>query len=301
MDRNALSEYVLNNSLIKNDFDVFEKDCQNIIFLLENCDIIIPSNNRFFVETNATGLGCDVYFHRINSLSSTVITPDIQNGIDTYTYTGQFDFSHTCPYWNDILDLGIYGLRTRLLSYHEKATLHSKQQRFYSNLLKVYDAALKFLERASKIAYTQNKIEMAENLLHLSTSAPITLYQRLQTVFIFYMLQHSIEGTYLRTLGRLDSLFYPYFIQEQESVALQLMEDFIKEIDTLKAPSNIPFAIGGSDESGNSLINPLSYIILDLYGKLNTINTKFHILYNENTPLPSGKGEFVFVKLRTGR
>ena len=62
--------------------------------------------------------------------------------------------------------------------------------------------------------------------------------------------------------------------------------DFYKEIDTLRAPSNIPFAMGGTDEQGNSLVNDLSYLLLDVYRRVGTTNTKFHVLISENTPAP---------------
>jgi formate C-acetyltransferase len=92
------------------------------------------------------------------------------------------------------------------------------------------------------------------------------------------------EGTNLRTLGRLDSLFYSYYKKESEETAKEMVLEYLKEIDTLKAPSNIPFAIGGTDKDGNSLINELSYIFLEAYKIAKTNNTKFHILCTDDTP-----------------
>jgi formate C-acetyltransferase len=92
------------------------------------------------------------------------------------------------------------------------------------------------------------------------------------------------DGTYLRTLGRLDSLFYPYYKKETKENAGKLVLDYLKDIDTLQAPSNIPFAIGGTDKNGNSLINELSYIFLEAYKIAETNNTKIHILCADDTP-----------------
>lgn len=309
MDRENLANNILRNVVPEHSDTVFEADCKNIAFLLDNCEIYVPQNNRFFIQTNAGGLQGDLYYKRANYLTEKIETPQIKDGISTRAYTGNFDFSHTCPYWEDILELGIFGLRERLFNYFQRNDSTHKQIIFYQSCLLVYDAAIRFLQRASIVARQHNKIEMAENLEFLSNAKPQTLYQRLQTIFIFYMLQHSIEVTYVRTLGRLDSLLYPYFIKENRAFALKLIEDFIKEIDTLQAPSNIPFAIGGTDQDGNSLINSLSYIILDTYGKLNTNNTKFHILCNKNTPedilerafelIRAGKNSIVFMSDKT--
>ena len=309
MNREDLIQYVSSHLYNENETDVISVDADNIVFLLDNLEITVPQDNRFFVEINAAGLQNSVYFQRIATFSKIVETQEVRNGIDTRAYTGVYDFSHTSPYWEDILCLGVYGLRNRLLDYLQKTDITENSRRFYSNGLKVYDAALRFLNRASEAASLQGKAEIANGLKHLSVSVPHTLYQRMQTIFIFYMLEHSIEGTYLRTLGRLDSLLYPYFLKEKKEYCMQLIEDFFREIDTLQAPSNIPFAIGGSDKCGKCLVNPLSYIILDTYGKLNTNNTKFHILYGKNTPddiikrafeyIRSGKNSIVFISDET--
>lgn len=309
MTRESLIEF-LNSRLYKeNEIDVICTDAENIEFLLDNLEIIIPKSNRFFIQTNAARLQLNVTHKRALIFSEKVKTIETKNGIATRAYTGSLDFSHTCPFWEDILRLGIYGLRNRIFEYSQKSDVTHKQRRFYSAGLRAYDAALRFIKRASDVAREEGKTEMADGLLTLSITTPQNFYQRLQTVFIFFTLQQYIEGTILRTLGRLDSLFYPYFIQEEKSYCLQLIEDFIKEIDTLQASANIPFAIGGTDKEGNSLINPLSNIILDTYGQLNTTNTKFHILYNKNTPddvikrafeyIRAGKNSIVFISDET--
>ena len=50
LNREELLAYLENNAEIKGDCDVLETDCRNIIFLLDNCEITIPENNRFFVD-----------------------------------------------------------------------------------------------------------------------------------------------------------------------------------------------------------------------------------------------------------
>jgi formate C-acetyltransferase len=87
----------------------------------------------------------------------------------------------------------------------------------------------------------------------------------------------------VRTLGRLDGLFYPFFEKEKEN-AEEMFFDFYREIDTLRAPSNIPFAICGADINGKSLHNELSDMLLDVYRRAGTTNTKFHVLVAESTP-----------------
>ena len=118
----------------------------------------------------------------------------------------------------------------------------------------------------------------------------------MQTSIIYYFLQHFFDGTYLRTLGRLDRLYYPYYAQEEKTRADELLLDYMKEIDRLEAPSNIPFALGGTDADGNELINELSYIWLDIYKKAETVNTKLHLLCSDHTPEDIIKKAFQFIR-----
>ena len=305
MEQKALVEKITDCIYKDGDIDVVTSDAEKIAFILDNLDITVPQTNRFFVETNARGVQSAIVSRRMQPLIATIKTQVYQDGFDTRAYTGGADFSHTSPFWQDILHLGIYGLRERVLGQAHRENLSKNQERFFQAELTVYDAALRFIQRVGKAAEAAGKTEMAENLFALSCAKPNTFFQRLQTVFIFYTLQQNVEHTLVRTLGRLDSLLYPYFQQEDEAVALKMIEDFIKEIDTLRAPANIPFAIGGVDKDGNGLFNPLSDILLDTYGRLNTNNTKMHILYNQHTPnglirrafeyIRAGKNSIVFI------
>ena len=119
---------------------------------------------------------------------------------------------------------------------------------------------------------------MADALIGLCEREPRNLYEALQTSLVYYHLQQFFDGSILRTLGRLDRLFYPYYVKEATNEADNLLLDYMKEIDRLDAPSNIPFAICGTDEDGKDLTNELSYVLLDTYKKADTTNTKLHLL-----------------------
>ena len=97
------------------------------------------------------------------------------------------------------------------LKYKKQNADDAKKQRFYDNILRVYNAALKFIKRSSEEALKCGKTEMAQGLLNLSENAPKNLYEAMQTTLIYYYMQHFFDGTYLRTLGRLDSLYYQFY------------------------------------------------------------------------------------------
>ncbi len=284
LSRDELVAYAEKSIEINGEADALERDCKNIIFLLDNCEITVPESNCFFVEVNCNGIQNRICYLRTKFYDSEITGSELYAGRVALAYTGGYDFGHTSAEWESVIKLGIYGLRKRISVYAEKSGNDEKKQRFYNEVLKVYDAALRFIKRAAHTAASQGKKEMANGILNLTENAPSSLFEAMQTTLIYYMLQHIFEGTYLRTLGRLDSLFYPLGKDEDESTVKALLIDFLKEIDRLKATANIPFALGGTDALGNSLINKLSYLILDAYTKADTSNTKIHLLCSKNTP-----------------
>ena len=285
----------------------FERDCENIVFLLENCEVSIPLGNRFFGEILAEKIQKRVYEKRARILAPEVEQESDRLGARLYAYTGKYDFSHTCPYWEDILELGIYGLWERLGQHLERES-DPERAAFYRGCRSVYGAALALLERAAAQARAQGQLEMAGGLEGLAKRAPQNLLERLQTMIVYYALQHAVEGTFLRTLGRLDALLWPY-VQAEGRGAEAMLSDFIREIDTLRAPANIPFAIGGKDRSGARTHLPLAFLLLDIYGREQTTNTKLHVLCDEGTPealvkkalslIRSGKNSIVFMSTDT--
>ena len=144
---------------------------------------------------------------------------------------------------------------------------------------------------------------MAEGLRNLTVQAPGNLFEAMQMSIVYYFLHYIVEGTYLRTLGRLDQYFGPFYTNREEADPLALA--FLEEIDRLPAPANMPFALCGSDINGNCTVNEMTYVLLDAYRKANTTNTKFHILTTEDLPedilrsafesIREGKNSIVFI------
>ena len=283
LSREQLLAWVEDHTLLCEGLEVLKNDCEIIEFMLDQCEIEIPECNRFFVKVNCAGISDTVIAKRRKRIRS-LIDEGLRDGLEALAHTGYCDYSHTTAEWESVIGLGIYGLRERIAEYARKNSADEKARGFYEEEMRVFDAALRFVGRASEKAAECGKPEMAEALRHLTKAAPANLFEALQTSIIYYFLQHFFDGTYLRTLGRLDRLYYPYYAQEDKMSAKQLLLDYMKEIDRLDAPSNIPFALGGTDTDGNDLINELSYLWLDTYKNAETVNTKLHLLCSEHTP-----------------
>lgn len=283
-NQERVMDYALSHMEIGEDCDVLENDCRILEYVMEQCEITVPEDNRFFVEVDCSGILNELCWKRADTFRQEIIDSGLMAGNESLAYTGTFDISHTTPEWELVIDTGFVGIRNRVLKYAEKNSLDAKKQRFYNNILSVYDKVLLFVERAAKEAEKSGRYEMAEGLYQLAKGAPRNLYEAMQMSIGYYVVQHMFEGTYLRSLGRIDKLFYPYYVKEKKETAEKLMLDYLHEIDRLKAPANIPFAIGGTDLAGKCMVNDLSYMILEAYKKAGTNNTKFHILCCEDIP-----------------
>lgn len=281
LTRGEMLGYVLEN--IENEpKDILTKDCDTLEYLFDNCTIKIPKENRFFVSVNTADITWDIIREvRAQKFSSVIKDNNLEDGFEALAYTGAYDYSHTTTEWDNLLALGLPRMRDRIAEYGKK---NPSKQAFYSNIIRVYNAVLRFVKRAANEALLAGKKEMSTGLENLSEKAPETLFEAMQLTIVYYVIQHLFDGTLVRTLGRLDSLFYPFYLKEDKENADKLLIDYLKEIDRLKAPANIPFALGGTDISGKSLVNELSYKMIEAYEKAGTNNVKFHLLCSENMP-----------------
>lgn len=282
--RAELSAYINAHAEIPGEPDVLRADVGNIIHMLENCEITLTDVNSFFVNVDTDYLVAEVVSRRASGLPTDDDIKELSEGISSCAFSGIYDFSHTMPEWDTILRLGFTGLRERLCEYKERNSSDAMKNRFYTSCIEVWDSAFRFLGRAAEKAVEAGKREIADGLAAISVRPPETLFEALQTILAYYTLQHKISGTNLRSLGRLDSLLYPFFLREKRHDAVIMLRAFIREIDSLRAPSNIPFALGGSDFDGKPLLNELSYILLEAYEEVPVTNTKLHLLCTKDVP-----------------
>lgn len=289
MIREELKTYALGRAAVY-ESDVFSTDCDTVSFLLDNCEITVPKESRYFVKVNCGGIQSMVWHARAERFKEEFSSSPYYAGHRQLAFTGDYDFGHTSAEWESVIGLGIYGLKKRIEMYLDrtrKAEFNEdtpKKLAFYEGLLKVYGAALDFMKRAADVANANGKDEMADGLYALCKGAPSTLFEAIQTVFVYYTLQHHVAGTNLRTLGRLDSLLYPFYKNEEKQYAFTAITDLLKEMDAEKVEANIPFAIGGRDADGKTLVSPLTYDILDAYGSANTSYIKLHLLVSKDMP-----------------
>ena len=265
------------------DESVFEVECKLIISSLLSCEFYKIEKNRFFLGVRPLSEKTDIFAYKAEKYRNALVSNRAIKGALARAYTGDYDFGHTSAGWSNVISLGIWGLRNRIGEYKEKYAT-KENAHFYVSLQAVYDAALSFMCRASAFAKEAGLGEMSESLLNLTKRPPATLYEAMQTSILYYFLQQYFDNTPLRTMGRVDSLFYCYFKKEDKTRGRILVADYLNALDSIKAIANLPFAIGGTDMDGKSLANELSLAFLDAYRSLQTKNVKLHFLFSEDMP-----------------
>ncbi|HUX98827.1 MAG TPA: formate C-acetyltransferase/glycerol dehydratase family glycyl radical enzyme [Candidatus Deferrimicrobium sp.] len=225
---------------------------------------------------------------------------------------------HFLPGHENILKFGINGLlqkaMTQLREYAGPGPENSSKRAFLQSVIIVYNAAKAFIQRFSNLA--REKAEMEPNperkkelreiskiCENISENPPSSFKEALQLIFFNHLICGLEDGGFAISVGRLDQYLFPYYLKDKETEKITpeevqfLIECFFLKLCTLWnyilnkgtiAGEGPPIAenltIGGVDRTGNDATNELSYLILDAYTRLKTVQPTFSIRIHENTP-----------------
>lgn len=204
------------------------------------------------------------------------------------------DFDHSVPVWDKLFSLGFPGVLDDVIKkrnlYFEKNEYSKGAYDFYEGVEISYRALIKFVSRLAELAEnTEGSERLALALRRLETSAPKHLYDVLLLIYIYFFVCEHIDELQVRSLCNLDRQLYPFYKADVESGVpeQELKSDIAYFLYQFAAVDNYwgqPAYLGGTASNGDSEINPLSYVILDVYDSLGIMNPKLQIKLAENTP-----------------
>lgn len=191
------------------------------------------------------------------------------------------DLWHTVPDWENVINLGITGLKERAERYLKKAT--DENRSFYQAVVSVYDTTLKYMKRLEDEAKRVGNEEFEKCMHELQLHAPETLYQAME-LSLLYMQIEEIGMERCRSLGNLN-LVYKKVLENSrkymsESQIKELLRYFLTKINAGKRYANQPLCIGGYDKNGLSPADDFSLFLLQVYQELKITNPKIHVRYN---------------------
>lgn len=220
------------------------------------------------------------------------------------------DFGHTTSDTDALVKLGFSGLLERLDRAEDAIENPTKQQKEFYEAGRIVLQALMTLCRRFADAQAEKDPENAACFRQLAMGAPRNLYEAMQLIIVYFYIHEYIGATRVRTLGRLDRIFYPFYEKDLEDGTLthesaeELMKYFLNKFWAMDVVADMPFAIGGVDEQGNDVTNAVSHLIVDTYRQLNIYSPKIHVRVSEKTPadfvkkvlacIRGGSSSFVF-------
>ena len=230
------------------------------------------------------------------------------------------DFDHSAPDWDAIFELGFPGLLERARCYRkereDKGQMTDAVQAYFDGIEITYSAILEMLVRFRDYALEhadgnkriQGTADCLNTLIH---GAPTNTYEVLQLIYLFFMFGEHIDRFQVRSLNNLDRTIYPYYLNDlkekryTEEQIRELFAYFMMQWASIDNYWGHPFYLGGTKKNGESEINDLSYLILDVFDELSICTPKIQIKKSANTPVKftnkvldmirRGNSSFVFV------
>jgi formate C-acetyltransferase len=221
---------------------------------------------------------------------------------------------HFFPGYEIVLKLGFDGLIKKAQNKLIQVKNDEAKKIFLNSVIIVLNGVKRFIYRFSILAKEMTEkesnpkrkkelYEISEICSKISSNPPESFKEALQLIYFTHLIAGLEDGGFAISVGRLDQILYPYYkndkkkgkITEEESQFL--IKCFYLKLSTLwnyvlhkgiiageGPPIAINLTIGGIDRFGNDATNDLSYLLLESYNKLKTIQPAFSIRINERTP-----------------
>lgn len=209
------------------------------------------------------------------------------------------DYDHSVPDWASIESLGFPGLLERVKRIHrekaESGQLTEKQEIYYQSVEIEYEALVRLMNRFLDVARRHiNDDEkmpiVVECFEALRQGAPRTMYQTMALIYFHHLIQQYFDEVQVRSLGNLDVDLWPWYTRDLEEGRItrdqckELFRYFFEKFTNQGHIHAQPISFGGYDENGCSLINDLSFIMLEAYDESRLVNPKLIVKVMPNTP-----------------
>ena len=251
----------------------------------------------------------DLWYTQVTDEFMPELTQEILEAFECGAFNAEADFGHTSPNSKLLLQVGFKGLLERIEKAERENSITEKQRDFYASCKIVLNGCITVtLRLADAIAPYNADNEKA--LRNLAVGAPSNIYEAMQLLIVYFFLHEYVYKTRVRTLGRLDVLFYPFYKKDIQNGTFtkaeikEMLKFFLNKFAAAKVDYGLPFCLGGIDENGEEVTNELSYLIVETYQELDVYSPKIHIRVSDKTPVDfiklvlnsirNGQSSFVF-------
>jgi formate C-acetyltransferase len=221
---------------------------------------------------------------------------------------------HFFPGHENVLRNGFDWLIQKSINKKKDYKNNQEKTRFLDSVLIILEGVKSYIQRYSDLAREMGEnedknhrreelLEISEICANIAGNAPRTFKEALQLVFFTHIITGLEDGGFAISIGRLDQILYPFYIKDRKEGRITdeevnfLIKCFFLKLTTLwnyvlhkgiVAAEGPPIAqnltIGGISKEGNDVTNELSYIFLESYNSLKTVQPAFSIRIHEKTP-----------------
>jgi len=246
------------------------------------------------------------------------LDPQVKDIMDTLVFLVEAELTngvgHFFPGHENILKYGLNGLINKAKNKLEEFTSDPQKLHFLESVIIVCSAAKSFIKRFSSLARKLSEkeksferrnelLEISDICLNISENPPNNFKEALQLIYLNHLICGLEDGGYAISIGRLDQLLFPFYLNDisEGNISIEevqfLIECFFLKLTTLwnyvfylgiNAAEGPPITenvtIGGLDRRGKDATNDLSYIVLDAYTHIQTVQPTFSIRIHQKTP-----------------
>ncbi len=185
--------------------------------------------------------------------------------------------NHSIRDYAKLIRIGFGGLKKEIESQPE-------QTDFLKAASNVCDAGILLGKRYAELARQMGLPEMAEICERVPEHGATSFREAVQALWFGHILTCGEDGINANSLGRLDQILYPYYVNDNISreEALDLMEELACKLYLDYDVQAI--TLGGVDADGNCAVNELSYLILEATENMDVIRD-LSVRIDQNTPV----------------
>ncbi len=254
---------------------------------------------------------------------------DVFGDIDKYIFTIMLEITYGIGHFTmnhpKVLSLGLSGMIDE--AAEKLDALSEKEQEgekglFYQAVIRSLKSAILFANRyadladqmAERISDPSRKLELktiAETCRRVPAHPARTFHEAVQSFYFIHLIAQIESGGNSVSLGRIDRILEPYYKkdiknnnitpqQARELISLLfiktneiwnvLEEAYIPGGEGTEGKTTQNVVVGGLDENGDDATSELSYIILDAYADIRTVQPNFGVRLSTKSP------EFFFMR-----
>jgi pyruvate formate-lyase/glycerol dehydratase family glycyl radical enzyme len=251
------------------------------------------------------------------------LPPDVAEDMDKYVFAmvleitygiGHFTMNHP-----SVLKRGLSGIIAEAEERYNALTPEERLEEkglFYDAVIRSLRAAIRFANRyadlAASLAEEETDPQRAEELRTIARVCrrvpehpPETFHEAVQCVYFIHLVAQIESGGNSISLGRIDQILYPYYLADKQSgritperarELLSLLYIKTNEIWNILEEAYIPagegvegkttqnVTVGGVGADGEDATNELSYIGLDAYADVRTVQPDFGVRLGPKAP-----------------